>query len=320
MRVGKDTTVNSVNISGDIDVSATGDAQIQPSVVTTAEILDETITTDDILNETIAAVDIATGAVTTSEILNETILAEDIATGAVTTDKILDLTIVNADVSNTAAIAISKLASGAPAQVIVGAAVTGVPTYVDMTGDVHIDNLGATTIQPDAVGSAEIINESITTNDILNGTIANVDLDKANIPLSGFGAAAAPVDLGNQNIINLLDPVNPQDGATKNYVDLAVDADNDLDYGHIWVGDITNNQSMVDASGLGYMLVGDGTTLHSVLITGDVEVAADGTLTIQPDAVTRTGILDETTTPEDILNETIAAVDIGTGAVTSDEI
>jgi flagella basal body P-ring formation protein FlgA len=77
MLVGDGTTVNSVDITGDVEVDETGLTTIQPGAVTTLEILDETI----------LATDIAEGAVTTSEILNETILAEDIATGAVTTQR-----------------------------------------------------------------------------------------------------------------------------------------------------------------------------------------------------------------------------------------
>ena len=156
----------------------------------------------------------------------------------------------------------------------------------------------------------DIAANAVTTDKILDGTIANADLDKTNIPLSGFGAATASVNLGNQLIINLLDPVNPQDGATKNYVDNAVNVDNNLAEGYIWVGDATGNQSPVDASGLGYMLVGDGTTVNSVNITGDIDVAADGVVTIQPDAVTGLEIDDET----------IMASDIATGAVESSEI
>jgi trimeric autotransporter adhesin len=262
MLVGDGTTVNSVDITGDVDVDATGLTTIQPNAVTTLEILDETI----------LATDIATGAVTTEEILDETILAEDIATGAVTTEEILNETILAEDIAD----------------------------------------------------------DAVTTSEILDHTIADIDLDKINIPLSGFGAAVLNVDLGSQRITNLQNPVDNQDAATKIYVDNAVDSDNNLLEGNIWVGDNTNNQAMVDASQSGFMLVGDGTTVNSVDITGDVDVDATGLTTIQPNAVTTLEILDETilatdiapgaVTTEEILDETILEEDIATGAVTTEKI
>jgi hypothetical protein len=83
-------------------------------------------------------------------------------------------------------------------------------------------------IASDAVTTDKIMDETIVSGDIRDGTIANVDLDKINIPLSGFGAALLNVDLGSQRIINLQNPVDDQDAATKIYVDDAVDTENDL--------------------------------------------------------------------------------------------
>jgi hypothetical protein len=302
MLVGDGTTVNSVDIHGDIEVDATGLTTIQPDAVTTLEIVDETIlatdiaegavTTSEIFNETILAEDIATGAVTTSEILNETILAEDIAVGAVTSEEILDETILAVDIA------------------------TGAVTTAE--------------ILDETILAVDIATGAVTSEEILDQTIADADLDKLNIPLSGFGAAVTNVDLGSQRIINLQNPVENQDAATKTYVDNAVDSDNNLLEGNIWVGDNTNNQAMVDASESGFMLVGDGTTVNSVDIHGDVEVDATGLTTIQPNAVTTLEIVDETilatdiaegaVTTSEIFNETILAEDIATGAVTTSEI
>ncbi len=47
---------------------------------------------------------------------------------------------------------------------------------------------------------------------------------KSSIPLSGFGAATASVDLGSQKITNLAIPIADTDAATKEYVDNNIDA------------------------------------------------------------------------------------------------
>lgn len=65
----------------------------------------------------------------------------------------------------------------------------------------------------------DVADNSVTSAKILDGTIGNTDLDKTNIPLSGFGAATKNVSLGTNKITNLADPANQQDAATKNYVD-----------------------------------------------------------------------------------------------------
>ncbi len=185
-------------------------------------------------------------------------------------------------------------------------------------------------IAADAVGSSEIATGAVTTTEILDGTIGNIDLDKGNIPLSGFGDATAAVSLGGQQITNLADPTLAQDAATKNYVDNAIDGENNLLEGHILVGDNSDNESAVDASGNGFMLVGDGVTLNSVDITGDIDVSNTGDAQIQANAVTSAevalntlvadDIADGAVTTGEILNETILAEDIATDAVGNLEI
>ena len=58
--------------------------------------------------------------------------------------------IVNSDVDAAAAIALSKLASGTDAQIIVGNG-SGVPTYVTMSGDITISNAGVMSIGADKI-------------------------------------------------------------------------------------------------------------------------------------------------------------------------
>ncbi|WP_273272951.1 hypothetical protein [Maribacter polysiphoniae] len=81
-------------------------------------------------------------------------------------------------------------------------------TFTDVTLD----------ILPGAVDTPELAAGAVTTAKINNGAVTNAKLDKANIPLSGFEAAAANVNLGNNRIINLNDPQDPQDAATRAFV------------------------------------------------------------------------------------------------------
>ncbi len=87
-------------------------------------------------------------------------------------------------------------------QIFVGDA-SNVATAVSLSGDATVSNTGSLTIKDLAV--------------------TNSKLDKTNIPLSGFGTPTANISLGNgtknYKIINLLMPTDPQDAATKGYID-----------------------------------------------------------------------------------------------------
>ena len=80
-----------------------------------------------------------------------------LGTGVVTSTNILDGTIVNADVNASAAVALSKLASGTSAQIIVCNA-SGVPTYVALSGDATVSNAGALTVNK-VTGTTTDIND-----------------------------------------------------------------------------------------------------------------------------------------------------------------
>tara|TARA_B100000029_G_scaffold344735_1_gene337186 strand:+ start:7416 stop:9572 length:2157 start_codon:yes stop_codon:yes gene_type:complete len=83
------------------------------------------------------------------------VYSEDIEDGAVTTAKIQDDSIINAHIKTDAAIAHTKLATIDSGKVLLGN-VSNIPTATALTGDVHIDNAGATTIQDNAVQIANI--------------------------------------------------------------------------------------------------------------------------------------------------------------------
>jgi len=148
---------------------------------------------------------------------------------------------------------------------------TNTAVEVIIGGDATMDNAGILTIEDDAVTTAKILNANVT----------NTKLDKGNIPLSGFGAAVADVELGNNKLINLANPTLDQDAATKIYVDNTVGGINTLNDGSIYVGDATN-------------------TAAEVSINGDATIDNTGLLTIEDDAVNTDKILDGTIVDADV--------------------
>jgi hypothetical protein len=115
-------------------------------------------------------------------------------------------------------------------EIFVGNA-SNAPVSMPLSGDAAINNLGQMTIK--------------------NGAISNSKLDKANIPLSGFGAAQGPIQMGdgtnNYQIQHLAIPTLPDDAATKGLVDMmfTTPALLGLNNNNMFVGNSSNRAIMV---------------------------------------------------------------------------
>lgn len=82
--------------------------------------------------------------------------------------------VTDTEVSATAAIAISKLASGTAAQVILANA-TGVPTYTTISGDVTVSNTGVTAITSGSIVNADInASAAIALSKLATSTAGNI--------------------------------------------------------------------------------------------------------------------------------------------------
>ena len=104
---------------------------------------------------------------------------------------------------------------------------------------------------------------AITSDKILDGTIADVDLNKAAIPLSGFALPVADISMGTAGtsfkITNLASPIAITDAATKGYVDAGIAADGILYQGI--AADITTFsgltwEQVIAANKLGHSILG----------------------------------------------------------------
>ncbi|MGN7515000.1 MAG: hypothetical protein ACTHOM_11520, partial [Allomuricauda sp.] len=111
---------------------------------------------------------------------------------------------------------------------------------IPYTLDVSEGGITAFEIATGAVTTDEIFNGTILTEDIADAAITDTELDKLNIPLSGFGVAEADIDLNGNGLINLADPTNPLDAVNLQYLDGAIAASEALDE------DIDNENELQD--------------------------------------------------------------------------
>jgi hypothetical protein len=182
------------------------DAQLADNAVATAKILDQAVVSDKLADSSVVEAKIAdnavtagkisSGAVTEAKLGAASVTAAKIANDAVTTDAILD-----------AAITADKLADDA----VAGAKLAD--------GSVTLAKLA-----DNSVDSSKIVDASITGANIANDTVAAANLvtayESTLLYRDGSRALSGSLDLGTGNkIVNLANPEQAQDAATKAYVD-----------------------------------------------------------------------------------------------------
>ena len=255
-----------VTLSGDVTMSNAGVTSIGANKVLSSMIDDGTIVVGDLANDAVTNVKIATGvdviklangSVTNTELQYIGTLSADAQTQ-------IDNLSSNGSTNASAITAINTLVDG---KIYLGD-VNGAAQEVTLSGDVTLANDGTVTIENDAVSYAKVQNivtanrvlgsttaggivseVQVATDMIANDGVTNAKLDKANIPLSGFGAATADVALGANKLTGVSDPTAAQDAATKAYVDAAIPVGGII----MWYGaliDIPSNWQLCDGSAI----------------------------------------------------------------------
>lgn len=199
---------------------------------------------------------------------------------SITSSEITDGTVTGADISTSADIVANSFTGD-------GSGLTGISATVNTDGS---------TISGDgSVGTPLVVPANgITTNEIANGTITNIDIsttaaidvakisglldnDASNEIQDIANVLGVSNDAGGLTIVNVADPTNPQDVATKNYVDTN--------------GGVTNLSGLSDASvtspSNGQILIYNNTNtqFENKSLSGDILIDETGLTAIQDAAV-----------------------------------
>ena len=211
--IGDGTSLQSLNINGDLSLSSLGNAQLNSDVVGSAEVVDNSLTRDDLAPNAVESSELADNAVDNSSIQDNavsTVKIQDsainnqkIAVDAVSSTEIMDGTVSTADLADDAVSTAKIDGEGSTnavlttiplegtlngkaglilvllifpnANVFIGD-VGGVSQPQPITGDVTLSNVGNVQINNDVIGSGEIIDNSITRDDIGPNAVESSEL------------------------------------------------------------------------------------------------------------------------------------------------
>ncbi len=214
--IGDGTSLQSLNVNGDINLGSNGDAQLNPGVVGSAEVSDNSLTIDDIGPNAIEASELADNAVDNGSLQDNSVSGAKIQDNAVNGAKIADGSVGTTDLADDA-VGVAKIdgggnanavlttdGSGDPqwetrssfvnsnlpsAQLLVGDA-SGIAQNQAVTGDISLSNTGDMQINGNTVGTNEVIDNSLTVDDIGPNAITASELADNAVDAGAIQSAA----------------------------------------------------------------------------------------------------------------------------------
>ncbi|GAB4507264.1 MAG: hypothetical protein Tsb004_01050 [Allomuricauda sp.] len=167
-------------------------------------------------------------------------------------------------------------------------------------GEGETDNPYTLDVADGGINTSELADDAVTTVKIIDGAVTNAKLDKANIPLSGFAAAAANVDLGDNRIVRLADPLDALDAVNLQSLNAAIlasesddndtDATNELQDLDLTTNILTLSNPATPGNQVNLSPYLDDTTLDEAAV--DAFVANNGFLTSEVDGSTTNELQD----------------------------
>ena len=297
-------TAQSRPISGDISLAGDGTVAILPSAIGSVEIADETLTSNDIGADAIGSSEISTGAVASDEILDGSIVEADLSNNSVTSNKIdaqgnTDV-ILGADGSGIAQWIPQAdfVSSNLPnTQIYIGDNLNSAQAQT-VQGDMSLANDGTATITDNAITGNKIADDAITTADIAPGAVTTDDIAS-----------------GGTNKVLVTTT-----GGTVFWENISLFETSNLPEGNIFLGDVSNNAAPLNAKGNGRILVGDGTTLNSLNVSGDITMNNLGQVQINANTITDTELADNAVDNLAIQDQAINTAKLSDNAVTGIKI
>ncbi|MEM9894907.1 MAG: hypothetical protein AAF789_00940 [Bacteroidota bacterium] len=212
---------------------------------------------------------------------------DDVGLTVVTSADITNDEIIDEDISPTAAIAGSKLQSTVMLETENVSLLNNDAGY--LTSGNNLTDLGniATARTNLGLGALAILNE-VGSTEIADGSVSSADIGDDQVTLAKLAGGTA------DQVLTTDGAGNPQQENKSIFISST------LAQGNILVGSNTATAAPLDASPAGNLLIGDGTTLSSVAVSGDVTLAGTGVVQIEADAVTSAEIADATIVDADV--------------------
>ena len=261
---GDKIAANAVTTAKLADGAVTG-AKIPAQNITTAHLADENVTAPKVADGAVTADKIGAGAVVEEKLGDGAVTAAKIGASAVEEEKINDGA-VTADKIGAGAVVEEKLGDGAVTAAKIGASAVEEEKIND--GAVTADKIGAGAVTAVAL-NADVAGNGVGLN---TGTNAiEVKVDDATIEIS---SDTLQVKAGGVDTTQLTDDAVTNDKLAN------------IPQGSVKVGGANDAPTDLDASGDGTILIGDGTDLKSVAVTGDVTITNAGVTAIGAGKVT----------------------------------
>jgi hypothetical protein len=272
--------------------------------VTEEKIAAEAVTSTKIGDEAVTTGKIADDAVTAAKIADGTITVALMAANSIDSDQYVDGSI---DTAHFAAGAVDTTALGADCVDATKIADNAVEAEHIKAGEISSTHFAAGAVNAAAIAANAVITAKILDDNVTNAKLAN--MTRGTIKVGGANDAPTDLDANNSGYILVGNGTDIASVAVSGDVTLAANGEvtiaNDavsnaklanIAQGSIKVGGAANAPTDLDAKTDGYILVGDGTDVKSVAVSGDVTITKTGATAIGAGKVT-TAMLAATATP-----------------------